>query len=320
MSLLFDGLSTLQDRVSVGLGINTSTLSGAIDVVVVEQPDGSLKSTPFHVRFGKLQLLKPREKLVSIRVNDVLVDLSMKLGYSGEAFFVTETHIEEELADATVYDKRAVVPLAHLTSPPACPEHNVDVVEGWSLDGPCASPSLVTQPSSYLGDRSAHDRSLLESRCHVRSGAASLADSSRQADGPADGGRGCWTEPSGFGSGIEATGSGQRRALPLSYRSNAGLGGDAQDGGSPNITTTLSSGGVEGITSLVTETVGVSALGVDEWVPGRGAARGEHASSNRTRIADALASGSGASYPLPLALHSQRLNPMDTDPTTALQC
>lgn len=38
--------------------VNAAYLSGAIDVVVVKQKDGSLKSTPFHVRFGKLGVLR----------------------------------------------------------------------------------------------------------------------------------------------------------------------------------------------------------------------------------------------------------------------
>lgn len=45
--------------------INPATLTGAIDVIVVEQEDGSFVSSPFHVRFGKLGVLKAREKLVS---------------------------------------------------------------------------------------------------------------------------------------------------------------------------------------------------------------------------------------------------------------
>ena len=56
------GMSSLADNIAAAAGINHSTLSGAIDVVVVPQEDGSLRSTPFHVRFGKLQLLKPQEK------------------------------------------------------------------------------------------------------------------------------------------------------------------------------------------------------------------------------------------------------------------
>uniref|UniRef100_A0A182P3I9 phosphatidate phosphatase n=1 Tax=Anopheles epiroticus TaxID=199890 RepID=A0A182P3I9_9DIPT len=70
--------------------INGATLTGAIDVVVVEQPDGSYMSSPFHVRFGKLGVLRSREKVVDIEVNGEPVDLQMKLGESGEAFFVEE--------------------------------------------------------------------------------------------------------------------------------------------------------------------------------------------------------------------------------------
>lgn len=46
-------------------GINQATLSGCIDVVVVRQPDGSFQCSPFHVRFGKLGVLRSREKVVS---------------------------------------------------------------------------------------------------------------------------------------------------------------------------------------------------------------------------------------------------------------
>lgn len=46
--------------------INAATLTGAIDVVVVEQPDGTFTCSPFHVRFGKLGVLRSREKVVSI--------------------------------------------------------------------------------------------------------------------------------------------------------------------------------------------------------------------------------------------------------------
>lgn len=35
-------------------------------MIVVEQEDGTFKSSPFHVRFGKLGVLKAREKIVSL--------------------------------------------------------------------------------------------------------------------------------------------------------------------------------------------------------------------------------------------------------------
>ncbi|KAK1908024.1 hypothetical protein P3342_013344 [Pyrenophora teres f. teres] len=71
--------------------INPATLSGAIDTIVVEQEDGTLACSPFHVRFGKYQILRPSDKKVEFRVNGELQDYSMKLGEGGEAFFVFET-------------------------------------------------------------------------------------------------------------------------------------------------------------------------------------------------------------------------------------
>ena len=48
--------------------INGATLTGAIDVIVVENEDGTLNSSPFHVRFGKMGVLKAREKIVSSKM------------------------------------------------------------------------------------------------------------------------------------------------------------------------------------------------------------------------------------------------------------
>ncbi|VDO48192.1 unnamed protein product [Haemonchus placei] len=70
--------------------INPATLSGAIDVIVVEQPDGEFKSTPFHVRFGKYGVFSHSDKYVDIQINGEEIDLKMKLGESGVAFFVEE--------------------------------------------------------------------------------------------------------------------------------------------------------------------------------------------------------------------------------------
>ncbi|XP_030554752.1 phosphatidate phosphatase LPIN3 isoform X2 [Drosophila novamexicana] len=79
--------SNLQDFYN---DINAATLTGAIDVIVVEQKDGEFQCSPFHVRFGKLGVLRSREKVVDIEINGAPVDIQMKLGDSGEAFFVEE--------------------------------------------------------------------------------------------------------------------------------------------------------------------------------------------------------------------------------------
>ncbi|KAK9010170.1 hypothetical protein V6N11_036684 [Hibiscus sabdariffa] len=61
---------------------------GAVDVIVVRQQDGTFRSTPWYVRFGKFQgVLKGAEKVVHITVNGVEANFHMCLDNSGEAYF-----------------------------------------------------------------------------------------------------------------------------------------------------------------------------------------------------------------------------------------
>jgi phosphatidate phosphatase LPIN len=69
--------------------INPATLNGAIDVLVVKQEDGTYRSSPFHVRFGKFGVFKSCDNVIDIEINGESVpDLHMQLGEAGEAFFV----------------------------------------------------------------------------------------------------------------------------------------------------------------------------------------------------------------------------------------
>ncbi|PON79304.1 Lipin [Trema orientale] len=70
---------------------------GAVDIIVVEQQDGSFKSSPWYVRFGKFQgVLKTREKVVKICVNGVEANFHMYLDHKGEAYFLREVDDVEE--------------------------------------------------------------------------------------------------------------------------------------------------------------------------------------------------------------------------------
>lgn len=60
----------------------------------MRQDDGSMKSTSFHVRFGKLRVLRPKEKIVNITINGKLQNIKMKLGRSGEGYFEEEVYIK----------------------------------------------------------------------------------------------------------------------------------------------------------------------------------------------------------------------------------
>lgn len=64
---------------------------GAVDIIAVEQPDGSYRTTPWYVRFGKFQgVLKGAEKVVTITVNGVEANFHMQLDNSGQAYFMRE--------------------------------------------------------------------------------------------------------------------------------------------------------------------------------------------------------------------------------------
>ncbi|XP_061642097.1 zgc:123305 isoform X2 [Phyllopteryx taeniolatus] len=107
-------------------GLNPATLTGGIDVIVVRQPDGAFQCSPFHVRFGKMGVLRSKEKVVDIEINGESVDLHMKLGDNGEAFFVEQNENLE-----------AEVP-AHLCTSPIpldAPEDTEDTTDASSLSG-----------------------------------------------------------------------------------------------------------------------------------------------------------------------------------------
>jgi phosphatidate phosphatase LPIN len=150
--------------------INPATLSGAIDVIVVEQEDGSLACSPFHVRFGKFSLLRPYEKKVEFRVNDVKQDYAMKLGEGGEAFFVFETsdNIPEAMQTSPL--------VSPASSPPLQPEGSniLNLSEPDYLDletgiGKARSGSLSRPGAGVLPASSSRRPSNLSTICNLLS-------------------------------------------------------------------------------------------------------------------------------------------------------
>ncbi|KAK4181713.1 putative nuclear elongation and deformation protein [Triangularia setosa] len=132
----------LSDSVSTAWNsINPATLSGAIDVIVVEQEDGSLLCSPFHVRFGKFSLLRPYEKKVEFKVNAVKQPYSMKLGEGGEAFFVFET-------SDTIPKSLQTSPLVSpASSPPLSPQQTgLGEPDALDLNDPKARSASFSRP------------------------------------------------------------------------------------------------------------------------------------------------------------------------------
>ncbi|ODQ67499.1 LNS2-domain-containing protein [Nadsonia fulvescens var. elongata DSM 6958] len=139
--------------------INPATLSGAIDVIVVEQENGELHCSPFHVRFGKFSLLRPSQKKVVFSVNGQQVNLPMKLSDGGEAFFVFETNnpVPDDLLTSPVISP-TISPSSSPPSEPVSPNSQQTLLQepdflnldGQTPDAPRLSPSLIvpTSPGS----------------------------------------------------------------------------------------------------------------------------------------------------------------------------
>lgn len=113
--------------------LNPATLSGAIDVIVIEDEKQNLSCSPFHVRFGKFQLLRPSDKKIELRVNDILTNIPMKLGDGGEAFFVFQA-----TGDTSIPSNMRTSPLASVASSPESSPRSYPI----SLEG-CNEPEYL---------------------------------------------------------------------------------------------------------------------------------------------------------------------------------
>ncbi|CAG9461562.1 unnamed protein product [Pedinophyceae sp. YPF-701] len=106
---------SLKERVGELVSRLQPSMGGAIDIMCVRQPDGSLKSSPFYVRFGDW-LNRPRHRDVSIKVNQKDAPVKMALGRTGNAYFLQPVREGE---DADVEDLDDAQSLTGMVSPPS---------------------------------------------------------------------------------------------------------------------------------------------------------------------------------------------------------
>ena len=67
-----------------------------MDIIVIKQPNGHLRSSSFHVRFSSTQALTPNIDIL-IYVNNKRVDMKMKLAKSGDGYFYLNNLDENSL-------------------------------------------------------------------------------------------------------------------------------------------------------------------------------------------------------------------------------
>ncbi|XP_064382540.1 phosphatidate phosphatase LPIN2-like [Halichondria panicea] len=124
--------------------VNAAYLTGAIDIIVIRQKDGSLKSTPFHVRFGKLGVLRTGDlKEIELEINGEVVDLHMKVDESGRGFFSKKRH-SESVSDSDS-ERRAQIALD--MESPLPPSSHDDHVTHLERDTTILHPELPKQNS-----------------------------------------------------------------------------------------------------------------------------------------------------------------------------
>ena len=58
-----------------------------MDIIVIEQPNGHLRSSSFHVRFSSTQALTSDIDILIYVNNKKVDDMKMKLAKSGDAYF-----------------------------------------------------------------------------------------------------------------------------------------------------------------------------------------------------------------------------------------
>ena len=125
--------------------------SAANDVVVVLHQDGTLHSSPFNVRFGKVKVLNPGDKVVMIEINGTLTSAVMKMGADGVAYWLRPT--------TNVTDR----PESPLESPHrTAAAHAGELPNAFSLDGVASSasaPSLTRSPPNSVSSNVSSPRS-----------------------------------------------------------------------------------------------------------------------------------------------------------------
>ena len=78
---------------------NSSTLSGCLDVIVVQKKDGSLHSSPFHVRIGKFKAFNTKLKKIQVFVNNADTKTHLVLNKEGIGYFEEEVFYSLQTTD-----------------------------------------------------------------------------------------------------------------------------------------------------------------------------------------------------------------------------
>lgn len=82
--------------------LNPITLGGVNDIIVVKHPDGSLRCSPFQLRFTKLQFYNLKSQTVHLYINGIITEINMTITSNGDLFFEQDKAIENPDIDKII--------------------------------------------------------------------------------------------------------------------------------------------------------------------------------------------------------------------------
>lgn len=84
---------------TVSSQVNPAALSGALDIIIIENDNGLLKSSPWIVRFGSLWLIRHTNKIINIEVNNKQLPFYMYVDRYGRGQFFSSQSIKQTISE-----------------------------------------------------------------------------------------------------------------------------------------------------------------------------------------------------------------------------
>ena len=148
--------------------------TAATDVVVIRHRDGTLHSSPFHVRFGRFKVVRPGDKCVQVEINGEVTAAVMKLGGDGLARWLKP--VRSAKSDGTVGRVSSNASSEGIESPVCSPNLMPAMAPG--LEAMHLNPTDAQLCSECQAVRDAEEEVSLEEAAKYKDLIASMADSS----------------------------------------------------------------------------------------------------------------------------------------------
>ena len=90
-----------------------SAFSGAMDVIVIKDDDGFLRSTNFYVKFGRFKVSKSNHKRVDLIINGLYTGILMELTKEGKCVFLRDIYQDLILSETMTFVSQSMMTKRH---------------------------------------------------------------------------------------------------------------------------------------------------------------------------------------------------------------